>query len=95
MKALYLELKQLIIESLDLEDICPDEIDEDIPLFADEGLGLDSIDALELGVALRKKYHLQLIKGDNQVREHFRSIRTLADYINSQNTVSQYPEDRS
>jgi len=89
MNALLLELKQLIIESLDLEDISPDDIDEDTPLFADEGLGLDSIDALELGVALRKKYHLQLVKGDSQVREHFRSIRTLADYINSHNVASQ------
>jgi len=89
MNALLLEFKQLIIESLDLEDISPDDIDEDTPLFADEGLGLDSIDALELGVALRKKYHLQLVKGDSQVREHFRSIRTLADYINSQNVASQ------
>jgi len=89
MNALLLELKQLIIESLDLEDISPDDIDEDTPLFADEGLGLDSIDALELGVALRKKYHLQLVKGDSQVREHFRSLRTLAEYINSQNVASQ------
>jgi acyl carrier protein len=95
MKTLYLELKQLIIESLDLEDISPDDIDEDMTLFADGGLGLDSIDALELGVALRKKYRLQLIKGDSQVHEHFRSIRTLADYINSQNVVSQKLEDRS
>jgi len=83
------ELKQLIIESLDLEDISPDDIDEDTPLFSEEGLGLDSIDALELGVALRKKYHLQLVKGDSQVREHFRSLRTLAEYINSQNGTSQ------
>ena len=89
MNVLLLELKQLIIESLDLEDISPDDIDEDIPLFGDEGLGLDSIDALELGVALRKKYRLRLIKGDSQAREHFRSIRTLADYINSQNVASQ------
>lgn len=89
MNSLLLELKQLIIESLDLEDISPDDIDEDTPLFAEEGLGLDSIDALELGVALRKKYHLQLVKGDSQVREHFRSLRTLAEYINSQNVTSQ------
>ena len=89
MNALLLELKQLIIESLDLEDISPDDIDEDTPLFAEEGLGLDSIDALELGVALRKKYHLQLVKGDSQVREHFRSLRTLADYINSENVASR------
>ena len=89
MNALLLELRQLIIESLDLEDISPDDIDEDTPLFTDEGLGLDSIDALELGVALRKKYHLQLVTGDSQVREHFRSLRTLAEYINSKNGASQ------
>jgi acyl carrier protein len=89
MNALLLELRQLIIESLDLEDISPDDIDEDTPLFTDDGLGLDSIDALELGVALRKKYHLQLVKGDSQVREHFRSLRTLAEYINSQNVASR------
>jgi acyl carrier protein len=89
MKTLILELKQLVIESLDLEDISPDDIDEDTPLFTDEGLGLDSIDALELGVALRKKYHLQLVTGDSQVREHFRSLRTLAEFINSKNGASQ------
>lgn len=89
MTALLLELKQLIIEALDLEDISPDDIGDDTPLFADEGLGLDSIDALELGVALRKKYHLQLTKGDSQVREHFRSLRTLAEFVSSQRIASQ------
>ena len=89
MKALLLELKLLIIEALDLEDIRPDDIGDDTSLFADEGLGLDSIDVLELGVALRKKYRLQLIKGDSQVREHFRSPRTLAEFIHSQNIASQ------
>ncbi len=88
MNVLLSELKQLIIEALDLEDIRPDDIDDDMPLFADEGLGLDSIDALELGVALRKKYHLQLIKGDSQAREHFRSLRTLAEFIHSQKIAS-------
>lgn len=54
MNNLHLELKQMIIDSLDLEDIDATEIDDDAPLFVD-GLGLDSIDALEIGLALQKK----------------------------------------
>ncbi len=53
------ELKCMVIEVLHLEDVAPEDIGDDTPLFADDGLGLDSIDALELGVALHKKYHLQ------------------------------------
>lgn len=78
------EIKALIIESLDLEDIAPEDIDTNAPLFG-EGLGLDSIDALELGVALKKKYGLQLEAGDSSTREHFRSVATLARLIRSQN----------
>ena len=52
------ELKNLIIETLDLDEITPDDIVDDEPLFID-GLGLDSIDALELGMALKKKYNMQ------------------------------------
>ena len=52
------ELKELIIESLDLEDVTPEDIDDDEPLFVD-GLGLDSIDALELGMQIQKKYNLK------------------------------------
>ena len=62
MNELELELKQLIIDSLDLEDISADDIDSDDALFVD-GLGLDSIDALELGVALQKKYGIKLKRG--------------------------------
>ncbi|MBS1198231.1 MAG: acyl carrier protein [Proteobacteria bacterium] len=82
MPTLEHELKMLIIEALDLEDITPDDIDSNAALFGDsDGLGLDSIDALELGVALRKKYGLQLEAGDTEVRESFRSIATLAAFV--------------
>lgn len=78
---LKLEIKRLIVDALDLEDLAPEDIGDDIALFGDEGLGLDSIDALELGVALRKKYRLQLEAGDAANREHFRSVSTLARLV--------------
>jgi len=78
---LKLEIKHLIIEALDLEDIAIDDIDDSAPLFGDDGLGLDSIDALELGVALRKKYQLQLEANDSANREHFRSVESLARFV--------------
>ena len=84
MDALQLELKQLIIEALDLEDISPDDIGDDLPLFGDEGLGLDSIDALELGIALRKKYKVHLEATDAGNREHFRSVNALAQLVRAQ-----------
>jgi acyl carrier protein len=84
MEALKLEIKRLIIESLELEDTTPDDIDDDAPLFADDGLGLDSIDALELGIALRKKYGVQLEANDAGNREHFRSVSNLARLVHSQ-----------
>lgn len=83
MDALKLEIKCLIIEALDLEDTTPEDIEDDAPLFEGKGLGLDSIDALELGVALRKKYQLQLEANDAGNREHFRSVSNLARLIQS------------
>jgi len=77
------EVKQLIIDVLQLEDITPADIDTDAPLFVD-GLGLDSIDALELGVALHKRYGISL-SGDT-VRRHFASVRSLAAMIASHRT---------
>lgn len=78
------ELKAFIIEALELEDITPDDIDENEPLFID-GLGLDSIDALELGMALKKKYSLSLGNNKEENKKHFYSVKTLADFIrNSQ-----------
>lgn len=86
---LKLEIKQLIIKSLDLEDTTPDDIVDDAPLFGDEGLGLDSIDALELGVALRKNYQLQLEANDANNRAHFRSVSSLAEFVHRGQTIAQ------
>lgn len=77
------ELKQLIIDSLDLEDITADEIDASEPLFG-EGLGLDSIDALELGLALSKKYGVKIEADNDSTRENFASINALAAFIEKQ-----------
>jgi acyl carrier protein len=76
------ELKQFVITALELEDMSPDDIGDDLPLFGD-GLGLDSIDALELGIALRKKYNLQLESGDTSIRNYFHNINTLAELVNT------------
>ena len=76
------ELKQLIIDSLNLEDLTPNDIDSESALFG-EGLGLDSIDALELGMALQKKYALKIKVQDENIKQNFYSVRTLAQYIKS------------
>jgi len=73
------ELKAKIIESLKLQDITPEQIDNDAPLFG-EGLGLDSIDALELVVLLEKNYGI-VIKDIEEGRPAFKSVRTLAEFI--------------
>ena len=74
------EIKQLIIDSLDLEDMTVEDIDTNAPLFVD-GLGLDSIAALELGMALKKKYGIEFKSNKEQNKEYFRSVETLADFI--------------
>ena len=84
MDPLKLEIKRLIIDALELEDTQPADIDDDIALFGDDGLGLDSIDALELGIALRKQYKIQLEANDAGNREHFRSVNSLAQLVRSQ-----------
>lgn len=78
------EIKEVIISALELEDIRPEDIIDDEPLFID-GLGLDSIDALELGMALKKKYNLKLSADKQENRKHFYSVKTLADFIRSNN----------
>jgi acyl carrier protein len=70
------EIKQLIIDVLQLEDVRPADIDSDAPLFV-EGLGLDSIDALELGVAIHKRYGITLSADSDDSRRHFASVRAL------------------
>lgn len=74
------ELKQLIIETLELEDITAEDIDPEEPLFV-EGLGLDSIDALELGLALQKTYGIQLEAESEEARRHFASLRSLVALV--------------
>ncbi len=79
---LVLELKKLIINTLKLEDMNPDDIEDDAPLFG-EGLGLDSIDALELVVALEKTYGVFI--PDSEVgKKVFRSVNSLADFVRTQ-----------
>ncbi|MEX3955104.1 phosphopantetheine-binding protein [Trinickia sp. EG282A] len=84
MDSLKLEIKQLLIDALDLTDMSPDDIDDDAPLFDTNGVGLDSIDALEIGIVLRKHYRLTIAANDERTREYFRSINTLAALVESQ-----------
>jgi acyl carrier protein len=85
MSDLALELKHMLIDCLDLEDITVDEIDSDAPLFVD-GLGLDSIDALELGLHLQKTFQIKLDANSEDTRQHFASINALKALIESQRT---------
>jgi acyl carrier protein len=80
MRDLEQELKTLIIESLDLEDIKPEDIDSDAPLFV-EGLGLDSIDALELGLHIQKKYKIKMDGNSENTKQHFSSVNALKAFI--------------
>jgi acyl carrier protein len=81
MTNLHLELKQFIIEALNLEDISVDDIGDDTSLFGDDGLGLDSIDALELVLGLKKKYGIVIEAGDEKTRHYLRSVNTLVELI--------------
>ena len=80
-----LEIKKFIIEALALEDIQPEDIGDDEPLFV-EGLGLDSIDGLELDVALRKKFHIQVVDEKPGAWSHLATVSTLVAYLSSQDT---------
>lgn len=79
MEELIVKIKEQVIEVLNLEDIEPDDIDTDAPLFGD-GLGLDSIDALELIVLLEKQYGIK-IEDPKDGKKIFYSIRTIAEFI--------------
>ena len=74
------KLKQVIIEDLALEDVSIDSIDDDSPIFGEEGLGLDSLDAVELVVIIQKHFGVQ-IKDMTKGREVFQTLNTLAEYI--------------
>ncbi len=79
MDKIKLQLKEQIIEQLNLENISVSDIADDMPLFG-EGLGLDSIDALELIVLMENHYHIKLLNPD-EGKSVFQSINTMADYI--------------
>lgn len=83
MSSLHLEVKQMIIDALDLEDLDVTEIDDSEPLFVN-GLGLDSIDALEIGLALQKRYGIKLKADSEETRQHFASVNALVALIQSQ-----------
>lgn len=74
------ELKQLIVDALKLEDTAPEDIDSAAPLVGD-GLGLDSIDVLELAMAVHRKYGVKTGADDSQNRKVYGSVRNLANFI--------------
>jgi len=88
MDELETEIKILIVEALKLEDLEPEAIDSDEPLFGD-GLGLDSIDALELGVALRKRYGIRIESVTDEVKAHFANVRGLARFVRDRQGACQ------
>ena len=66
-----------------LEGVSPSDIDSEEPLFGDAGLALDSIDALEIGVELQKKYGVKIDPEDERITEYFRNVRSLAAFVSS------------
>lgn len=80
MENLIETLKEQIIEALNLEDMTAADIDNDAPIFGEDGLGLDSIDALELIVMLEKNYGIRLANA-KEGKEVFKSVRIMAEYI--------------
>lgn len=77
------ELKSVVVNALDLEGVSPDDIETDAPLFG-EGLGLDSIDALELGMAVKKRFDVAFSQDPAENKAVFRSVSTIADFIVAQ-----------
>ena len=79
------EIKDLIISALALEDLTPDDINPAEPLFV-QGLGLDSIDALELGLALQRRYGVSVSADSEETRSYFSSVQALAAFVSTQRT---------
>ena len=82
------KIKETIVAALDLEDLTPADIQTDAPLFG-EGLGLDSIDALELGMAVKKAFGVTFSSNAEDNRKIFHSVGTLADYVEAQQGAAQ------
>lgn len=78
---LIAELQELIIETMDLEDVTAADLNPNEALFGEEGLGLDSIDAIELGVAIKRRYKVTVDQDTEDVKHHFSSLSALADFI--------------
>jgi acyl carrier protein len=83
-QSLEFRLKKLIVEALILEDLKPEDIETEAPLFV-EGLGLDSIDALELALAIHQEFGVRTTQGDERNREIFYSVKSLAAFIREEN----------
>ena len=82
------KVKEIIVSSLDLEDVSPSDIDAEAPLFG-EGLGLDSIDALELGMAVKKAFGVTFSSDAAENKKIFYSVKTLADHVETQQGTAQ------
>lgn len=86
MNDLQRDIAQLIIDTLNLEDLTPSDIPPEQPLFG-QGLGLDSVDALELALALQKHYDIQIASDSRDARQHFATVASLAHFVESQRDV--------
>jgi acyl carrier protein len=86
MSDLQLEIKNLIIDALGLEDMAAEDIATDLTLFG-EGLGLDSVDALELGLAIQKRFGIKIDAEAKDTRKHFANVASLAAFVSSQQTA--------
>lgn len=84
---LILKVKKMIVETLNLEDLEPEDIETDSPLFGD-GLGLDSIDALELGLGLKSVFGITISQDDPNLKQYFASVADLAAFIEAKGTVN-------
>jgi len=82
MKISALDLKKLLVKSLNLEDISPEDINDNAPLFGEEGLGLDSVDSIELVLILEREYGVKIGKSENY-QDIFASVSSLLSYINA------------
>ncbi|WGM40563.1 phosphopantetheine-binding protein [Caulobacter sp. NIBR1757] len=88
MSDLEYDIKLMIIDVLNLEDVSPGDIDAEENLFGDSGLALDSIDALEIGVGVQKKYGIKINAEDKTTRAHFQSVRSLAEFVAAQQAAA-------